>query len=210
MPPAFNLSQDQTLQFKSQNSRSTRHQLQITNPGSTPNSFPRISSLTSVRVLPSLGNPRKLHANYHQTKNPHLSVVSFLKSCRRTRKSDCGAARAARGAHYTVVSPCVNTCGGESGSCGRKRTPPEMTNRQALARGVGAGWSQPSPTLWSEPLRLASRAPAVRGDDPRAAACRRPPARCEEVLASRPHHPVCALVTGLLHPVLVPAQPQAS
>jgi len=76
-----------------------------------------------VRVHPSLGNPRRPHANHHQTKNPHLSVVSFLKSCRRTRKPDCGAARAARGAHYTVVSPCVNTCGGESGICGRKRTP---------------------------------------------------------------------------------------
>ncbi|HRE70995.1 MAG TPA: hypothetical protein PLC14_10685, partial [Accumulibacter sp.] len=48
-----------------------------------------------------------------QIKNPHLSVVSFLKSWWYDHLAEppcCRCSRAARGAHYTVVSGGVNTC----------------------------------------------------------------------------------------------------
>jgi hypothetical protein len=73
MPPAFNLSQDQTLQFKSQNSRSTRHQSK--RPLSE---TPRSTTFTSVRASILLLASRSRRTP--QIKNPHLSVVSFLKS----------------------------------------------------------------------------------------------------------------------------------
>ena len=74
-----------------------------------------------VRVHPSLSstrNIRNIRACHHQIKNPHLSVVSFLKSCRSAGRPDCGAARAAGGAHYTGVSEPVNTRAKKSRSCG--------------------------------------------------------------------------------------------
>ena len=70
MPPAFNLSQDQTLQFNSWlNSRLTWHKVK------------NFMFLYIVRVTSSfLASTANRAATSPKTKNPHLSIVLFLKS----------------------------------------------------------------------------------------------------------------------------------
>jgi hypothetical protein len=101
MPPAFNLSQDQTLQFKSQNSRSTRHQLQITNPSSTPESIPQNQQLnfraSSSISRQSAKNPRKLPPDQEPTPIGCL-IFKELQADPKVRLRCCPSSK--RGALY--------------------------------------------------------------------------------------------------------------
>ena len=220
MPPAFNLSQDQTLQFKSQNSRSTRYQPQNSNPGSTPEPSSQNQQL-NFRASPSISrqpaqNSRKPPPDQEPTPIGCL-IFKELQAGPEARLRCCPSSK--RGALYRRFPVRQHLL--------RRKwqlRPETARFRNDEGPGVGARclrWLEPRLVNAADGrsenrLRLVDRSNSFAGShggkQRRAAACPRPPARCKALPERAPcsHQALYALVTGSLHRALVPAHPQAS